>query len=251
MNPIKFFLSLINAIAFSHLYIKGKILPGFKPSKDDLVIDLGSGDKPFWRADVCLDNLSLGDEQRFSFTKVVQNFGLFVNSDISKTPFENQTFDFSFCSHVLEHVEDPEIAIKEIMRISKKGYIEIPNGLSELLFPYQSHLWLVFLEKSKLVFIRKNKSLHEALANQSSKYLYLTKILRTPVIYYYWKSKINYKVINDIKEDMEFKTVKDDRMVQPWYIQNVTIIFGKLLRLFLYKEKQDKINILRTHLNKK
>src|SRR5439155_2128613 len=100
--------------------------------------------------------------------------------------------------------------------------------------PYQSHLWLVFLENNQLIFIRKSKNLHETLANQSSKYLYLTKLLRTPVIYYYWKDKIKYKVINDLKKSEEFTSVQDDRMVQPLYIQKSTFLIGKILRKIFY-----------------
>lgn len=104
---------------------------------------MGCGDKPFWRADVYLDKLSLGNEQRFSSSDVTKDFGLFIDSDITNTPFKNKVFDFSFCSHVLEHVEKPDLAIKEIVRISKAGYIEVPDGINEMLFPFHSHLWFI------------------------------------------------------------------------------------------------------------
>tara|TARA_B100001750_G_C15463398_1_gene575649 strand:- start:758 stop:1534 length:777 start_codon:yes stop_codon:yes gene_type:complete len=35
--------------------------------------------------------------------------------------FEDNSFDFIICSHVLEHVKNPDLALKEIFRILKKG----------------------------------------------------------------------------------------------------------------------------------
>ncbi|HXT85222.1 MAG TPA: methyltransferase domain-containing protein, partial [Verrucomicrobiae bacterium] len=96
-------------------FIDRKIIPGFKIKKQDLVIDIGSGDKPFWRGDVFLDNLNLDNKQRITGKDIIHNLGTFVNGDITKTKFKNKTFDFSFCSHLLEHVEHPDLAIKEIV----------------------------------------------------------------------------------------------------------------------------------------
>lgn len=42
--------SILNAFVFLNLFIRGKILPGFAINKNDLVIDIGCGDKPFWCA---------------------------------------------------------------------------------------------------------------------------------------------------------------------------------------------------------
>ena len=44
-----------------------------------------------------------------------------VKMDIHKIPFEDNTFDAAMCNHVLEHVEDDILAIKEIRRVLKPG----------------------------------------------------------------------------------------------------------------------------------
>jgi len=52
-----------------------------------------------------------------------------VQMDIRKMEFESDTIDTFICSHVLEHVEDDDKAIKEIVRVLKK------DGTALLLVP--------------------------------------------------------------------------------------------------------------------
>jgi predicted SAM-dependent methyltransferase len=40
--------------------------------------------------------------------------------DITKIPFENESFDFILCNHVLEHVKEDRIALIEFFRVLKK-----------------------------------------------------------------------------------------------------------------------------------
>lgn len=238
MKQLGFFL---NSLFFVKDFFESKVYPGFKIKKGELVVDLGSGDKPFWRADVFLDKLSLGDEQRFSSSGTISDLGLFVDADLTKTPFKNKAFDFSFCSHVLEHVEKPELVIKEIVRISKQGYIEIPDGIIEVMSPYQSHLWFVFLSNNELVFLRQSKKIHEVLVKNGSKYSYLAKFIREPFIRIYWKKNIKYKVVDDLKVSEKFISLYDGRHTQPKYIQRTYLTLIKLLRIVFYKKKEYKI----------
>lgn len=248
MSPLKILVSFINALYFSRFTIKGRILPGFKPKKNDLVIDIGGGDKPFWRADVVLDKSSLGNEQRYSSFGVIRNIGFYIDSDITKTPFQNKTFDFSFCSHVLEHVQRPDLAIKEIIRISKGGYLEVPNGIMEMIYPYQSHLWFVFKVRDELIFIRKSKKIHQVLSVANSGYIYLAKLVKTPFINFYWKGTIKYKIIDELKPLEKFFPSHVDNYVQPHYIHNTYILMINLLRKLFYKNKNETLRRLRKYL---
>lgn len=177
-------------------FIKRKVLPGYRVSKNDLVIDIGSGDKPFWRANVFFDNLSLDNLQRSTYGNTISTVGNFINGDITKTNFKDKAFDFSYCSHVLEHVERPDLAIKEITRISKTGYIEVPNGLIDFINPFFTHLWFVFLYKNKLVFFRKSDKLHDVLRENAVNYIPLLYKTNNPFIRLYWKNKIDYEIID-------------------------------------------------------
>jgi SAM-dependent methyltransferase len=51
--------------------------------------------------------------------------GMDYNVDIQELPFEDQTYDFIFASHVLEHVPNDKKAIAEIRRILKFDGIAI------------------------------------------------------------------------------------------------------------------------------
>ena len=53
--------------------------------------------------------------------------GVFVQSEGDKTPFADKEFDFVIATHIAEHVPDPKKFMAELMRISKRGYIETPT----------------------------------------------------------------------------------------------------------------------------
>lgn len=184
-------MDLISKIKY---YYARKINPGTMIPKGDLVIDIGSGDKPFWRANVFLDKLSLRNLHRHSDSNTVNTLGPFIDSDISKTPFRDGAFDYSFCAHLLEHVERPDLAIKEITRISKRGYIEVPNGVIEYISPFHSHLWLILRDKNKLIFYRKGKKLHKDLLKNSSKFYKVIAKINDPFIRLEWNKRIEFEI---------------------------------------------------------
>jgi SAM-dependent methyltransferase len=53
-----------------------------------------------------------------------------VKADICNLPFENNSFDFIICNHVLEHIPDDTTAMQEIYRVLA------PNGTAILQVPY-------------------------------------------------------------------------------------------------------------------
>ena len=52
-----------------------------------------------------------------------------IKADITNLPFDDNVFDLIICNHVLEHIQDDIIAIKEIFRVLKK------NGLASMQIP--------------------------------------------------------------------------------------------------------------------
>ncbi|MFD2516539.1 class I SAM-dependent methyltransferase [Salinimicrobium flavum] len=56
-----------------------------------------------------------------------------VKADICNLPFEDDSFDFILCNHVLEHIPDDEKAMKELYRVLSPGgtaILQIPQDLS-------------------------------------------------------------------------------------------------------------------------
>lgn len=122
-----------------------------------LVLDVGSGDKPHWRADVLLDHY-VGDEQggQRSGAAAVRIDRPLFDADAADMPFADKVFDYAICSHMLEHVERPDRVIAELTRVAKAGYIEVPEAASAKIVDFPSHLWWVTLQDGVLVFTAKS-----------------------------------------------------------------------------------------------
>ena len=128
-----------------------------------LVLDVGSGDKPHWRADVLLDHY-VGDQhggQRSGASAVRIDRPLF-DADAADMPFADKVFDYAICSHVLEHVERPDLVVGELTRVAKAGYIEVPEAASAKIVDFPSHLWWVTLADGVLVFTAKTTPYFDA-----------------------------------------------------------------------------------------
>ena len=131
--------------------------------RTSLVLDVGSGDKPHWRADVLLDRYP--DEshggQRSGVSAARADRPLF-DADAADMPFADKAFDYVVCSHVLEHVERPDAVVAELTRVAKAGYIEVPEAASAKIVDFPSHLWWVTLADGTLVFTAKSAAYFDA-----------------------------------------------------------------------------------------
>jgi SAM-dependent methyltransferase len=131
--------------------------------RHSLVLDVGSGDKPHWRADVLLDRFPGGEHggQRSGASGVRVDRPLF-DADAADMPFADKIFDYAICSHTLEHVERPDAVIAELTRVAKAGYIEVPEAASAKIVDFPSHLWWVTMEDDVLVFTAKTAAYFDA-----------------------------------------------------------------------------------------
>jgi ubiquinone/menaquinone biosynthesis C-methylase UbiE len=202
---------------------------------------------------VYVDDLSLHDLQRASLSKTIHNIGTFVNANALRLPFKDKSFDFSFSSHLLEHVTDPDRVIKEIMCVSKTGYLEVPNGILETIKPFHSHLWFVYNNKGTLVFYRKSKKMHDVLTKNGEKYLHIFPKIEDPFIRVIWKKQIKYEIIdlyNEI-EKIYTKNKNDSSSLTHAFNIYIIMIMAKILRLLFYKEKLVQESIYKTKVAKK
>lgn len=79
-----------------------------------------------------------------------------VQGDLESLPFHDKAFDYVICTHVLEHVDDPAQACRELIRVAKAGYIETPSELNERLFGGGPiHKWMISLSDNGTLRFRQ------------------------------------------------------------------------------------------------
>lgn len=81
--------------------------------------------------------------------------GKFVRCPMEDMPFGNKEFDYARCHHVIEHTQDPDKACSELIRIAKEGILSFPTPQAELMFGRKDHNWFVFVDKGRLLFVKK------------------------------------------------------------------------------------------------
>jgi len=218
-------------------------LKGLKAS--DLVLDIGSGDKPHWRADVIADKFLHDDQQRNSGRVLLDKRKLFVKADVAKLPFQDKTFDFVYCSHLLEHVDDPGQAIKEIIRVGKAGYLEVPSAGMDLFKPFISHLWFCHRRGNQLIFFQRESqsNFYTDVLTQFGQQYFLTplwqyffaKEFRSAFIGLFWQGKIDYQVVRNHRPYRYSSAIKKNRKVDKTFVYYQ--LFYKIMTLFFYRRK--------------
>ena len=133
------------------------------------------------------------------YQKKDKKFVLITGKDL---PFKDNQFDFVFASHVIEHVEDVAYFIKEIQRISKKGYIELPSMLEDNIIlsdnNIKDHKWFFqFDDVTNTLLAERKKQLIEPFITHGLLFGALRKNFRSSlVIELYWENEIDYEFKN-------------------------------------------------------
>jgi len=73
-----------------------------------------------------------------AYPKISKNSYSFIIGDAVHLPFQSHSFDVVTCQTLLIHLKNPEIALKEMIRIAKPGGLIIcaePNNIFEGLLP--------------------------------------------------------------------------------------------------------------------
>ena len=172
--------------------------------KDWKILDIGCGySANNYATTIC-------DVQDLSNFYKNKNFVILKNNDL---PFDDNQFDFVISSHVMEHVKDLKYFIKEIERVSKRSYIELPSKLEDnLVFENKKeHLWQMDFDdvNHKLLISKKIQFLEPVLTvstiQKMRKYFKSSLVLEL-----LWENKIEYEFIEenqDRNDDLNLLTL--------------------------------------------
>ena len=150
----------------------------------------------------------------------------FVRLTEKKLPFNDKEFDFVIASHVMEHVEDVEYFIKELERVSQKGYIELPSMLEDnLVFENKKdHLWHMDFDdvENKLLISKKIQYFEPVLTVSTIKKL--NEVFRTSlVLELIWEDIINYKINKDTNNN--FKKISVLNLLKKYFSKRLRMLF--------------------------
>lgn len=95
------------------------------------LLEIGPGHNPFAGVTHLLERYVSDGHERGGNALLVPTSARLIVGEATVLPFAKRAFDFVYASHVLEHVEDPDQACREIMRVGAAGYVETPSPFLE------------------------------------------------------------------------------------------------------------------------
>jgi len=153
----------------------------------------------------------------------------FIKISGKKLPFKDKEFDFVIASHVIEHVEDFEFFIKELERISTKGYVELPTRLGDnLVFENRTdHIWwFSYDDIDNLIIASRKNQLIEPFLNVSTAKVFEEVFRESLVIELIWENKIDYKIDNKIRHENFYK-ISFLKLIKKYFSKKIRSIFNR------------------------
>jgi SAM-dependent methyltransferase/uncharacterized protein YbaR (Trm112 family) len=166
-----------------------------------LVLEVGSGGSPYFRANVLIDAYAETRERHWAPFITDRPSVLGMGEAL---PFRDKSFDFVIASHVLEHSADPENFLRELQRVARAGYIETPDAFMERINPYWDHRSEVTVRNGTLEVRKKpnwrpDEELVELYEERAKNVIAGYVIPSNPFEFhtrFYWTDEIPYRIIN-------------------------------------------------------
>lgn len=196
-----------------------------KIKSSDLVLDIGGWHAPLNRADYMIDIMPYKTRNRAGafltdvWAKEHFSEKTYIQTDICETPwpFKDKQFDFAICSHTLEDIRDPIGVCKEINRVAKAGYIEVPSRIAEstrgverpFYCGYYHHRWLCEVENTNISFMFKPAMIHAYRKFHFRKSLLKKVNPRYDFVGFFWSENFGFKEKIIIERDDVQKNLMD------------------------------------------
>ena len=161
------------------------------------ILDIGCGYTAHENASVICDIQNLSD-----FYKSKK----FVQLDSKKLPFKDKEFDFVISSHVIEHVEDVSFFIKELERVSSKGYIELPTSLEDNLVFENKNDHVLHTEFDDINFkllIKKRIQHIEPIITVSTAKKLAKYFRQSLILELFWENSIEFDLVENDQYQLE------------------------------------------------
>ena len=178
------------------------------------IVDIGCGYSANKNASV------IADIQDLSYFYKGKNF---IKISGKKLPFKDKEFDFVIASHVIEHVEDFEFFMKELERISPRGYIELPTRLGDnLVFENRNdHIWwFTYNDVNNQIIVSKRNQLIDPFITVSMSKLFEKIFRESFVLELAWEEKIDYKIDNQIRHD-DIKKISFFKLIRKYLSKKI------------------------------
>lgn len=215
-----------------------------------LVLEVGSGGSPYFRANVLVDAYAQTRERHWApfvtDRPSVLGFG-------ENLPFKDKSFDFVIASHVLEHSANPKKFLEELQRVAKAGYIETPDAFMERINPYWDHRSEVTVRDGTLVIKKKsNWKIDDELVNlyedRAKDIIAGTTIPQNPFEFhtrFYWENSIPYSIINEeVDSSWEPPTLSHTTKVPTSLRSRLgQLVLGVIRKLFSQNKRNAKLDI--------
>ena len=208
------------------------------------VLEIGSGNRPRPQSTILCDRFLDDNYHRGGGQELVLDGRPFVVADGLALPFKDKAFDYVIASHVFEHVEDPQRFAAELMRIARAGYIETPSELSEKVFGWQFHRWILHVEGDRL-YVRPRtedspfgRYFHDKYISDPAFAAFADAYFADFNVSYEWHDRINLVVETETDRAVRFN--RYDRMLEvrpAWRVAGGRLLEGVLrhpLRLMRY-----------------
>ncbi|HVI50342.1 MAG TPA: methyltransferase domain-containing protein [Candidatus Sulfotelmatobacter sp.] len=167
------------------------------------VLEIGPGIAPFRRATHLFDREFYWDV----LPEGILRENIYTGDAEGSLPFPDKYFDFVYCRHVVEDLNNPFTLLKEMSRIGKAGYVETPSVMVEMCRGvdgkgapwrgYHHDNWFVGNSSGKLIFVRKFPTVEYLLDFDEDKYeSVISNYQLYWNTYFMWDGRIDFEYIN-------------------------------------------------------